>query len=58
MLSKENVLGLLNFYEKSINENLIDRILEEKKYSKIMYNLCETMKLYIENIRSYKLLFD
>ena len=37
--------------------NLINRILEEKKYSKILHNLCETMKLYIENIRSYKLLF-
>ena len=57
MISKENFSRLLNHYEESINENLINRILEEKKYSKILHNLCETMKLYIENIRSYKLLF-
>lgn len=57
MISKENFSRLLNLFEESINENLINRILEEKKYSKILHNLCETMKLYIENIRSYKLLF-
>lgn len=57
MLSKENFQKLLNLYEKSIDENLINRILEEKKYSKILHNLCYTMKLYIENIKSYKILF-
>lgn len=58
ILSKENFQRLLNLYEKSIDENLINRILEEKKYSKILYNLCYTMKLYIENIKSYKTLFS
>ena len=44
-------------YEKSINTDLVNKILEEKKYSKTMINFCKSVKLYIKNIRLYKLLF-
>jgi len=55
--TKKFFLEIMDSYEKSINTSLTDKILEEKKYSKIMINFCESVKLYIENIRLYKLLF-
>ena len=55
--TKKFFLEIMDSYEKSINTNLTDKILEEKKYSKTMINFCESVKLYIENIRLYKLLF-
>jgi len=46
---------IMDSYEKSINTNLMNKILE-KKYSNTIINFCKCVKLYIENIRLYKLL--
>lgn len=54
--AKKVFLEIMNSYEKSINKNLVDKILEERKCSKIILNFCESVKLYIENIKLYKLL--
>lgn len=48
---------LMNSYERSINIDLVDKILKDKNFSKAMLGFCETIKLYIENIKLYKLLF-
>jgi len=50
------ILGIMDSCEKSINEDLANKVLLEKKYSNTIINFCKCVKLYIENIRLYKLL--
>jgi len=50
------ILGIMDSCEKSINEDLTNKVLLEKKYSNTIINFCKCVKLYIENIRLYKLL--
>lgn len=49
--------ALMDSYERSINMELVDKILKDKSFSKVMLCFCEAIKLYIENIKLYKLLF-
>jgi hypothetical protein len=46
---------IMDSYENSININLVNKILELKEKSETMINFCKSVKLYIENIRLYKL---
>jgi predicted flavoprotein YhiN len=53
--SKKIFDGIMDSYEKSINTNLMNKILE-KECSITLTNFCKSIRLYIENIRLYKLL--
>ena len=50
-------LEIIESYEKSFDLNLINKISKEKKYSGVIKKFCKSVKLHIENIRLYKILF-
>jgi hypothetical protein len=56
-LSNNSFLEIIESYEKSFDLNLINKISKEKKYSGVIKKFCKSVKLHIENIRLYKILF-